>query len=192
MPSDHPLVRATEAVGYTGRQCVYVAAVLIGSVIALSEGRQWAATLACSAAAVLVLLGALLAAHLQAERDCAVELVLEGRERLRIAAVQRQRQRLLSERTRQALASRLADVLELASAGRKFRLLAPPLFEPRIVRTVTGELRDVIESLRGEETSACGVARAERLVERAVSPLYGQNAEALREELCRVRELLRG
>ena len=136
MHSDHPLVRATEAVGYTGRQCVYVAAVLIGSVIALSEGRRWAAALACSAAAVLLLLGVLLAAHLQAQRDRAIELVLEGRERLRVAAVQRQRQRLLAERTRQALASRLADVLELASAGRKFSLLAPPLFEPRIVRTV--------------------------------------------------------
>ena len=192
MPSDHPLVRATEAVGYTGRQCVYVAAAPIGSVIALSEGRRWAATLACSAAAVLLLLGVLLAAHLQAQRDRAIELVLEGREGLRIAAVQRQRQRLLAERTRQALASRLADVLELASAGRKFSLLAPPLFEPRIVRTVASELGDVIESLRSQETSACGVARAERLVERAVSPLYGQEAEALREELCRVRELLRG
>jgi hypothetical protein len=188
----HPLVRAAEAVGYTGRQCVYVAAVLIGSVIALIEGRPWAAALAGSAAAVLLVLGVLLAAHLQAERDCAIELVLDGRESLRIAAVERQRHRLLSERTRYALASRFEDVLEQASAGRRFRLIAPPLFEPRIVRAVANELGDVIESLRSEGTSAGGVARAERLVERAVSPLYGQDAEALREELHRVHKLLRG
>ena len=192
MHRGHPLVRAAEAVGYTGRQCVYVAAVLIGSVIALIEGRPWAAALAGSAAAGLLVLGLLLAAHLQQERDCAIDLVLEGRERLRITAIQRQRHRLLSERTRYALASRLEDVLEQASAGHRFRLIAPPLFEPRIVRAAANELRDVIESLRSEVISACGVARAERLVERAVSPLYGQEARALREELCRVHELLSG
>ena len=192
MHCGHPLVRAAEAVGYTGRQCVYVAAVLIGGVIALIEGRPWAAALAGSAAAVLVVLGLLLAAHLQAQRDCAIGLVLEGRGSLRVAAVERQRQRLLSQRTRYALASRLGEVLEQASAGRRFRLIAPPLFEPRIVRAVAHELGDVIDSLRSEGISACGVARAERLVERAVSPLYGQDAEALREELRRVHELLRG
>lgn len=192
MPSNHPFARAAEAVGYTFRQCVYVAAVLVGSVIALIEGRPWATSLAGSAGAVLLTLAVLLAAHLQAQRDCAIELVLEGRESLRVAAVERQRQRLLSQRTRYALASRLGDLLEQASAGRRFRLIAPPLFEPTIVRTVANELGDVIESLRSEGISACGVARAERLVERAVSPLYGQDAEALREELRRVHELLRG
>ena len=53
-----------------------------------------------------------------------------------------------------------------------------------------GELRDVIGLLRAEGVSARGVARAERLVERAVSPLYGQDVGALREELRRVRDLL--
>ena len=50
----------------------------------------------------LLVLGLLLAAHLQQERDCAIDLVLEGREVLRIAAIQRQRHRLLSERTLRA------------------------------------------------------------------------------------------
>lgn len=190
LPSNHPFARAAEAVGYTFRQCVYVAAVLVGSVIALIEGRPWATSLAGSAGAVLLTLAVLLAAHLQAQRDCAIELVLEGRERLRIAAVERQRHRLLSQETRYALASRLEDVLKQGSEGRKLGLLAPPLFEPRIVRAVANELGDVIESLRAEGISARGVARAERLVERAVSPLYGQEEEPLREELCRVLELL--
>ena len=67
--------------------------------------------------------------------------------------------------------------------------VTPLPFEPMVVRTVAGELRDVIGLLRAEEVSARGVARAERLVERAASPLYGQDVGALREELRRVRDL---
>ena len=189
--SDHPLLRATEAVHYTGRQWVHVAAVLAGSVIARIEGREWAGPLAGSAASVLLILTVLLAAHKQRERDCAIELVLEGRETVPIAAVQRQRRRLLSEQTRNGLAGNLEDLIRQAARGSRRQMRVTPLpFEPRVVRLVAGELRDVIGLLRAEGVSARAVARAERLVERAVSPLYGQDVGALREELRRVRDLL--
>ena len=68
--------------------------------------------------------------------------------------------------------------------------VTPLPFEPMVLRMAAGELRDVIGLLRTEGVSARGVARAERLVEHAVSPLYGQDAGALREELRRVRDLL--
>ena len=68
--------------------------------------------------------------------------------------------------------------------------VTPLPFEPMVLTMAAGELRDVIGLLRAEGVSARGVARAERLVERAVSPLYGQDVGALREELCRVRDLL--
>ena len=68
--------------------------------------------------------------------------------------------------------------------------VTPLPFEPRVLMLAAGELRDVIGLLRTEGVSARGVARAERLVERAVSPLYGQDVGALREELRRVRDLL--
>ena len=140
----------------------------------------------------MLTLAVLLAVHLQAQRDAAIDLVIERRERLNIVAVEHQRQRLLSKRTRHALASRFEDVLKQASEGRKFGLLAPPLFEPRIVRAVATELGDLIESLLSDGVSARGVAQAERLIARAVSPLYGQDEDALREELRRVLELLTG
>ena len=189
--SDHPLLRATEAVQYTGRQWVDVAAVLTGGVIARIEGREWAGPLAGSAASVLLVLTVLVAAHKQRERDCAVELVLEGRERVPIAAVQRQRWRLLSDQTRNGLAGNLEDLIR-QSAGRSRRQMrvTPLPFEPTVLTMAAGELRDVIGLLRAKEVSARGVARAERLVERAVSPLYGQDVAALREELRRVRDLL--
>jgi hypothetical protein len=190
---DHPLLRASEAVRDTSRQWIYVAAVLVGGGIALIEGRPWAAALACSAGGVLLILSVLLAAHRQRERDRAIELILEGRENVPIAAVQRQRRRLLARRTRQGLASSLEDLLQEVSTRRRLPLRpVAPLFEPRVVRAVTNELRGVIALLRTEGVSARGVARAERLVEHAISTLYGHDARALREELGRVRELLKG
>ena len=159
--------------------------------IARIEGREWAGPLAGSAAIVLLILTVLVAAHKQRERDCAIELILEGRERVPIAAVQRQRRRLLFEQTRNGLAGNLEDLTRQAAGRSRFQVRVTPLpFEPMVVRIVAGELRDVIGLLRAEEVSARGVARAERLAERAVSPLYGQDAGALREELCRVRDLL--
>ena len=189
--SDHPLLRATEAVHYTGRQWVHVGAVVTGSVIARIEGRQWAGPLAGSATSVLLILTVLVAVHKQRERDCAIELILEGREGIPIAAVQRQRRRLLAEQTRNGLAGNLEELIRRAARRSRLRPRVTPLpFEPTVLTMAAGELRDVIGLLRGEALSARGVARAERLVERAVSPLYGQDAGALREELCRVRDLL--
>jgi hypothetical protein len=164
---------------------------LTGSAIARIEGREWAGPLAFSAASVLLILTVVLAAHKQSERDCAIELILEGGEGIPIAAVQRQRRRLLAEQTRNGLAGNLEELIrQVASRSRSRPRVTPLPFEPMVVRMVTGELRDVIGLLRGERLAARGVARAELLVERPVSPLYGQDAGALREELCRVRDLL--
>ena len=188
--SDHPLLRATEAVQYTGRQWVDVAAVLAGSVIARIEGREWAGPLAGSAAIVLLILTVLVASHKQRERDCAIELVLKGGETVPIAAVQSQRRRLLAEQTRNGLADNLEDLIRQAARRPRLQMRVTPLpFEPTVLTMVAGELRDVIGLLRTEGVSAPGVARVERLVERAASPLYGQDVGALREELRRVRDL---
>ena len=189
--SDHPLLRATEAVRYTGRQWVHVAAVLTGGVIARIEGREWAGPLAGSAAGVLLILTVLLAGHKRRERDCAIELILEGREGIPIAAVERQRRRLISDRTRHGLSGNLEDLIRQSASRSGLQMRVTPLpFEPTVLRMAAGELREVSGLLRTEGVSARGVARAERLVERAVSPLYGQDADALREELRRVRDLL--
>lgn len=188
MRLDHPLLHAIEVVQYTVRQWVHVAAVLTGSVIALIEGGAWAASLAGSAATVLLVLTVILAACEQRKRDCAIELILEGRQSVPIAAVQRQRRRLVSERTRDGLAGNLEEMVCHASRprGRQLRVT-----RPMVVAMVTDELREVIGLLRAEGVSARGVARTERLVTHAVSPLYGHEGGALREELCRVRDLLK-
>ena len=191
---DHPLLRATEAVDSTVQQWVNVAAVLTGSIIARLEGGAWAAPLAVSAAGVLLILTILLALFEQRKRDCALELILAGDEAAAIAVVQRQRRRLLSARTRNGLAASLEDIVRYVSSGPKRRSrIGRPLYEPSVVATVADELREVIGLLRADGVSARGVARVERLIKHAVSPLYGLEVSALREELggC-VRDLLKG
>ena len=137
--SEHPLLRATEAVHYTGRQWVHVAAVLAGSAIARIEGREWAGPLSGSAAIVLLILTVLVAAHKQRERDGAIELVLEGRETVPIAAVQRQRRPLLSEQTRNGLMGNLGDLIRQAASRSRRQIRVTPLpFNAMVMRMVAG------------------------------------------------------
>ena len=138
------------------------------------------------------MLTVILAACEQRKRDCAIELVLEGRESVPIPAVQRQRWRLISKRTRDSLAANLEEMVCHVSNPRALQSrVTRPLFEPMVVATVTDELREVIGLLRAEGVSARGVARTERLVPHGVSPLYGYEVSALREEVRRVSDLLK-
>jgi hypothetical protein len=94
----HALVRAIDASQSAARQWLDVAAVLAGSIIALSEGRNWAAAAAISAGIVLLGLTGLVAALERRKRDRAVDLIVDGRESLPLAAVQRQPVWALRER----------------------------------------------------------------------------------------------
>ena len=101
--------------------------------VARTEGREWAGPLAGMAAIVLLILTVLLAAHKQRERDYAIELVLEGLETVPIAAVQRQRRRLLSDRTRQGLAGNLEELIRQAARRSRLHVRVTPLpFQPMV------------------------------------------------------------
>jgi hypothetical protein len=165
---------------------------LAGSVIARAEGGRWAAGLVCSAGAVLVVLSLLLAARVQARRDCVIDVILDGGEALPVAVVQRARRRLVSSRNRVWLAQSLEEMAREAAATRTGRVrIVPSLFEPRVVAQVADELLELRALLRTGQVSARGVASMERLVGYATSPLYGRDVAALRAELCRVLGLLK-
>lgn len=190
---DNPLSRATAALEIALKQWRAVAAVLIGSMIALIEGRAWATALAGSALVVLLALTLIASAHHQHKRDIALELILEGRERLAIAAVQHQRRRLLCQSTRTMLARNLEDIIEQATCPRAPRMrLICPLFERRVVASVEDNIRPIIRLLVADNPPARGVAGCERLITHACSPLYGQDAEVLRQELARLLDLFSG
>lgn len=85
---DHPLVRVTDALQNVIKQWLVVAALLAGSIAALIEGTAWAKPVALGAAVVLAILAVVDAAFGQRKRDRSIDLILEGRETVPIAAVQ--------------------------------------------------------------------------------------------------------
>jgi hypothetical protein len=187
----HPLSRAIDAVGCVGRQWWICAAVVAGAVIARVEGHPWAVAVAVSAVLVLLTLTVLLFALRQRVRDEAIHLIAEGREALPIAVVQRQRQHLMSPRTKDALARTLEIMLRQAlSPPRIMTRGALPLFSVRVIAGVAPDLRAVIGLLQTENAQARGVALTERLITYGHSPLYAREASVLRDELHRIRRAL--
>jgi hypothetical protein len=189
--ADHPLVRALDALAVLVRQTLAIASALATCAVAAAGGAPWAHAAGLSAAAVLVALVALGAGLLQKMRWQAVDLILEGRERLPLPAVQRERCRLLRWRTRTRLASSLVCVLEEALMPPRVPVAGPSLLvDDRVVRAVATELRTVAALVRATPESARGVALVERLLTDGDSALYGGEVGALRKELRRARFLL--
>jgi hypothetical protein len=189
--SEHPFTRANETLGVFRRQLGAVGVLLLVSVGALILGVGQALTLAIGSAIVMLVLAALAGEQWDRRRFAARQLVLDGRESLPLAPVQRERRRLLEPRTRHYVARSFERVLQHVT-----RRPAPvpasvrPLFDVGTVASVTEDLREIVRLLHRGVAHARGVALAERLLTEGVSPLYGYDAIALRDELRRVRYLL--
>ena len=184
----HPLSRATEAVARVTRQWLTCAATLAGSIIAQLEGHPWATILTASSTLVLAGLTAALLMLRQQVSDRATDLIAEGREALPIATVQHQRQRLLAQRRRKALAKALDTVLRQATAPPRIVTRGTrPLFDIRVIAAVGADLRAVIELLQTRNPPARGVALIDRLITDGQSAFYGHEPLPLREELRHIR-----
>jgi len=188
----HPLVRAIHACAVVAHQALAVGITLAGAAVAGACGAEWARTVGLSALIVLLILAGAAAELHQRKRQRALDLILEGRERLPIAAIRRERRRLLDPRTRSLLAASFQTMAQEATSRPKMVIRASrPLFDVKVVAGVAEELRAVARLLGPESESARGVALAERLVmDGMASPLYGHNIAALREQLKRIRYLL--
>jgi hypothetical protein len=186
---EHPLVQASDLLQSITRQSVVVAAVLLGAIAAYIAGYTWAAVLILGAGLVLSTLTLLAAGFQQCKRDHAIDLILKGYQNFPIAAIQDQRRRLLSARTRFSLARSLMHTLEeLSQRPTRQARESIPLFHPQTIADATDDLLEVAHALATEEVSVHGVARAERLVTDGTSPLYGHDMIALRAELRRIRD----
>jgi hypothetical protein len=188
--ADHPLVRVGAALESVVSQSLAVGAILTGSIIALREGATWAGALVVSAAVVLLAFMFAAAALRQRKRDCALDLIIAGRDELPLAAVQRERRRLLAPRTRTVLTKHIDAILEEASGPHVLSARVP--VDAAVVRAVAPDLRAVIQQLRADHPAARGIALTKRLVTNGDSPLYGHDPRLLREEITRVRHLLSG
>ena len=191
--ADHPLARAADLLDATIRQTIAVWAVLGGSIAATCARANWAPAIAVSAAIVgigLIIVGA---SYRQRQTDCALDLILQGREKLPVAAVQHQRRRLIDPRTRQDLARALETIIHQTTTRQTIPTRGTArLFDVRVIAAVRTELATVAALLRDGPRPVSAVAYAERLVTDGRSPLYGHSIQALRCELHRARSLLGG
>jgi hypothetical protein len=186
--SAHPLTRVSRATTAVARQACVATLLLAAALAATADGVAWAPAADAGAALTLAALGALAIALRARARWEARELIARGDEHLPLPPVERERRRLLSERTRRSVAASLERIVDLAAEP--LPRFAPPLFDVRVVRAVAGDLRRTAEVLRSGTASARGVALAERLVTWGGSELHGHELGPLREELRRVRYLL--
>jgi hypothetical protein len=149
---------------------------------------SWATILTASSTLVLAALTALLFMLKQRVSDRAIDLIAEGREALPIATVRHQRQRLLEQRRRKALAKAPDTVLRQATAPPKIATRGTrPLFDIRVIAAVAADLRAAIELLQTRNPPARGVALIDRLITDGRSAFYGHDVEPLREELRHIR-----
>jgi hypothetical protein len=186
----HPLVGVLYACGETVEGIVAVAAVQLGGLALWWGNPSYARALAVGAGMMQVALGLRWASLRVQRRELCLELVIAGRERLPLAVVARERQRLDDPRRQAQLATSLEHLAAIAVPRRRPRERQRPIYNPRVMAAVEPQLRDVAARLRDGGVDLRGVALLERLVTSGSSPLYGERACSLRDELARGRYLL--
>jgi hypothetical protein len=188
----HPLTRIMRERAVVAHHAVTVATLLAAALTASLNGVAWAVPGVVGAAVALAGLGSFaIVLRLRAHQE-AREVIADGGERLPLAPVEHERERLLAERTRSALAASLERLSAQADA-RPSRFAPPsprPLYDLEVVREVADELRSTALVLRAGPASARGIALTEQLLTWGGSSLYGHRVMPLRADLGRVRYLL--
>jgi hypothetical protein len=186
----HPLVTVLRASQTAIEQVLAVAAVQAGDVGLLYEKAPFALPLAVAACVVQVALGCRLALLSFRRRDLCRELIIAGREQVRLADVERVSRRLRDPQRRARLARSMEEVAASAVRRRNDPPPAVSLVRIRVRGAVAHELREIAVLLRSNSAPLRGVALVEWLLTSGHSPLYGPLVEPLRQELGRARYLL--
>ena len=181
-----------------GEQTVVIGAVLAADLIVLLEhaplglalGLPLALALAC--VAVQIALGLRIAYLAWRKRDICRELIIEGREQLPLPTVERELKRLGAPRLQAELAQSIERLTDQAAHPRTRGTTWPPIRSLNVVRAVAPELHEIARVLHSGKAGLRGVAHVEALLTLGESPLYGVQAELLRDELGRARFLLAG
>ena len=183
---EHPLARAEERLGRLRRQAAAVAVALVTSAAALLAGVQDLGSTVIAAGAVLTVLVTRVVVAAAAVRDAALELIAGGSAALPLAAVQHECARLADPRRARDLARSLDALRREARRQHAARRWVRPLYAPETIREADGDIERTVVLLRSGPAPPTALARAERLLGGAGSPLYGTDARRLREELRRI------
>jgi hypothetical protein len=124
------------------------------------------------------------------QRELVLDIIIEGRGHLPLAAVERARRRLLEPGHRQGLAHWLDAVCREAEHPIQRPAFARPLYSTRLIAAVAPDLAEIARLLGDDDPGLRGVAKTQRLLRDGTSALYGQEVDVLRQELHRIRFLL--
>ncbi len=187
----HELVRVLARRRALTVQILITSLPLAFAVVGLAVGTA-SASVVLVAAAIVQLALLLAVPYLRGRtREIAGELIAAGDDAsLGLRIVDSERRRLTSRKERERMARSLEHLLR--DAKHWYRIL-PAHRPPPGVRSLIyteQEARDVVSLLRADGAQARGIALTSRLLWDGASPLYGDEAGRLREELHRIRFLL--
>lgn len=185
----HPLVAVLHATQQAKDGLLALAFVELADVVLLVRGIPLAVPLVLSAALVQIALVMRLAAIGVHRRDVCRELIVEGREGLPLAAIEREVRRFRARRRLQ-IARSIEELADLGDRRRPQVGPGPPIWDVRVLATVAPQLREVAGLLESDAPAVRGVAMVDWLISDGQSPLYGRSVAALRDELWRARYLL--
>ena len=189
----HPLVLAVADHRRAVERLLAVLALLPAAAVAALAGLAWAGWMVGSAAAVAAVAAASLWARTTTRNAEVLTLIMRGGGAIPVPVVRRARDRLLRADRR----ANLARALE-ALSGRPVCAWEPaihaasPVVSGRAAAwAAASELTAVAKLIRADDAGLAGLALAERLVTDGTSALYGDDERLLRDELARLRFLLR-
>jgi hypothetical protein len=187
----HALVRILELQDVVRRDLLVLGALVPATLGAAVLGSDAAAWLTLGAAIAIAALGGGAALLHVRRREAALTLIVEGRDRLPLAAVARERERLLDPAYRRMLAHSLALLRSRAETLPDWFRTSPIPYNAAMLRSVADELRELERLLTCETVGVRGVALTHRLLVDGHSPLHGNDARQLSEELRRIAVSLR-
>ncbi len=186
----HPLVGVLERQDVVRKHLLVVVALAPVFAAAAVLGVAAAPWLLGADVGTVAALSGCVAALRHRRREHALELILEGRERLPLVAVVRERRRLLEQSHRRMLAHTLELIRRAATEQPLWlRSSALPYCAPT-VSAATSQLEEIERLLRSNTAGLRGIALTRRLLVDGGSPLHGEDVQTLTEELRRITLLL--
>jgi hypothetical protein len=181
-----PLARIQARIATRRRQTVVVLAVLAvaGATLATGHSEALAVVVACVAAEIALAASLLMLASDRHVR--ALELIAAGHGELPVAAVRRDRRRLLTASHRAALARSLDELADEAPARLACPASGRPLYAAHVLTALSAELHATARLLCRDRAAVAGVAMTELLLTAHDSALYGTDSTRLRQELPRI------
>jgi hypothetical protein len=188
---DHPLVRVLDTTQLVIDHSFVVLGITAASVAAAVAGGSEAIAVIVGAVVAQLGLAGALAILAATKRARLHDLIIEGRDHLPLRALERERDRLLDNGHRAALARSLDGLRREAERP----ILRPPSTRPlyalRVIAAVAPDIARTARRLRDPDPGIAGVAMTEQLLGGSQSPLFGTDAERLRQELRAINFRLR-